>query len=193
MSPKKQRSPNDRFDPNAMQAKLAPFANMKQATWDWEFVKYGQSKRGYGPDRASLEIYEPILAVVLMMCPGALPALTLLRSVWLALEHDYGIRSPHPKFGETVFSWASDACTQLRVILGHIRDIRLSGTKFVAGAARRLAEMVVISDENPNVPMFGPALALADVPSAPKQKATVAAQAIIRCKCGHLWHRMQLP
>ena len=65
MPPKKDRTTNDSFDPDAMYESLEAFATDRKCPFDWELTHYKEEKRDAAADRNGLDMYFPLLKTIL--------------------------------------------------------------------------------------------------------------------------------
>ena len=144
MAPK-QRTPNDIVDGSELEEALKPFAEKKQLGWDWEFDQYGKSRRSQGPDRDGLEFYLAILVVIFSFAPLGHPPLTILRQVWKNLHNRFDIMSAAAKGrcrrSDPVDQWAHDSADKLRLMTGHVIDLKRSQTAFLSPGLQKLVDM----------------------------------------------------
>ena len=126
------RGGSDAFDSRAMLADLDGFARDRACCFDWEVSQYDKHRRSQGPDRAGLEMYKPLLLIILKHCPRGRPAFVQIRDIWLALLEKFDIMDRSlsaRRLSPDV--WATDAANRIRIMLKHVLDLKASGTAFV--------------------------------------------------------------
>ena len=160
---KRPRSSNDEFDVSLLCAELAPYASVKDLQWDWEFSQYARRKRTQAPDRLGLEKYQEFLKTVLRVAPGGLPSLRRLRDVFMYLDQHHCIMAADLReLDKDPKVWANDCGDRVRMMLRHIRNLKLSGSTFLSAGVKELVDML-------------------QLPSAPvEEPAPVAEQAAVR-------------
>ena len=126
MKDKKPRTPNDIFKTSELYDMLAVHAKDKDTSWDFEGLSYQKGRRGLGPDRAGLEFYAVLLTCILMVAPYGQPSKQLLKIVWDMLDKKYGIRKTAQKNGSSHERWLDETCDLVRVMTGHVKDLKVS-------------------------------------------------------------------
>ena len=154
--PPRSRTRNDEVSVQAVVDALRPHALLRQAPWDWEVSKYSKCKRTQSADRAGLGVYKGLLAILLRLAPRCFPPHRVLRSAWIELHSEYGIK--HTALSSmSVSTWADEVANTIRVMMKHLLDLARSGGTFTADL-RLLVSMVDVRPQ-------GEATLAADAPS----------------------------
>ena len=136
----------------ALSEDLSVFARDKGCSFDWELVEYASAKRSTGPDRDAMLVYAPLLRVVLLHAPNALPGLVPLRQVWMHLHRRFKIRNGHWDMG--VEGWATKCVDVLRVACKHLAQLKANPCKWCPPELQELVDMVELSPTSPTKAEF---------------------------------------
>ena len=140
MSVRRPRARTDKFDGAALAEALKKFARLKDLEWDWEIRRYSKTRRSQAPDRRGLEVYSPLLQVILSFSPSGFPNHTILRDVWLELEDQYGVRDKSCTL--RLADWANLSADAVRRATKHVVDLRRSGTQFLTPSVQALVDLI---------------------------------------------------
>ena len=182
---KRPRSSNDEFDVKLLCAELAPYARVKDLQWDWEFSQYAKTRRSQAPDRLGLEKYQEFLKTVLRVAPGGLPSQVRLREVFMYLDQHHCIMAADLReLNKEPCVWANDCCDRVRLMLRHIRDLKLSRSTFLSAGVKELVDMLQVA--SPPVEEQAPVAEQAPVRRRLLKKVSSTASVVlcnVTCKC----------
>ena len=187
---KRPRSSNDEFDVKLLCAELAPYASVKDLQWDWEFSQYAKTRRSQAPDRLGLEKYQEFLKTVLRVAPGGLPSQVRLREVFMRLDQHHCIMAADLReLNKEPRVWANDCCDRVRIMLRHIRDLKLSRSTFLSAGVKELVDMLQVA--SPPVEEQAPVTEQATVRRRLLKKVSSTASVVlcnVTCKCSICRH-----